>query len=154
MTRQPAVTPSTNPCDERPPAPPCSKRPLEVGCSVMDGQHAQIYDCADTLFDALISGQELEKIGTIAQALCSACHDHFATEERLMETLGYPDATGHAGEHLALEQRLRTLAAGLAARPLEHGTVVALRELLFDWLVRHVSVADRALAEHATRAEA
>jgi hemerythrin len=78
------------------------------------------------------------------QALIAFAQEHFAFEEGLMRSAGYPEAEQHAKYHASLLAELRTF-----CYKVERGLKAdseGLISFLWSWLVQHIGTADRELA--------
>jgi hemerythrin len=82
--------------------------------------------------------QELNKIFT---SLVSYCASHFASEERLMKTHGYPEYQEHqqiharmTGKALALQKEFQTGNLGITLDTMK---------FLEDWVSKHIMVTDK-----------
>ncbi|MBK9654625.1 MAG: bacteriohemerythrin [Rhodanobacteraceae bacterium] len=110
-----------------------------TGVREIDDQHKRLVDYINELQTPGGPGN-----GGVSRVLESAIDYtlyHFAFEEALMESRGYPLLDAHKNVHDAFAQELRALKARFVA-----GTMTAdqLREALARWLFDHISRADTA----------
>lgn len=72
-----------------------------TGHPVIDEEHGKIVDAINDVSDA-ISASDYERCATLLDDFLQICIDHFATEERLLEELGYPGLADHVVFHKEL----------------------------------------------------
>ncbi len=112
-----------------------------VGVPVMDRQHKRLADIVNQLQTDLRAGAELERLALLLSALSQEIQTHFAEEEKLMESIGFPGATDHVQKHLELSRRLADLQERFLAgdKPSVNEVMVFFR----DWFVDHIQKDDR-----------
>ena len=121
-----------------------------VGVKTMDNQHIAMIGMLNELYDAMTSGQALEKTGPLLQRLVNYTNTHFAAEEALMQSSGYLGLAEHRLHH-----------GQLTAQVLEHVArfgqddlflPIQLLQFLREWLSTHIQQEDKAygpwLREH------
>lgn len=107
-----------------------------VGIRVLDDQHEVLFENIRRLRAALAEGKGLSAIPEILQSLDLYGQYHFGTEERLMNSYGYPLRDTHAVQHLAMRAQMIEIKE-LRAR----GDLTAslrLLEALEAWLEEHI----------------
>ncbi|MQY50633.1 sensor domain-containing diguanylate cyclase [Rhodocyclus gracilis] len=112
------------------------------GNALIDRQHIAIFQCANDLLDASVSGRSSDEIAQIVLRLQGEIAQHFADEEGVLRGVEFPGLDSHAAEHAALLARSDGLAQDYAA-----GKVGV--SALFDFVVhelvsRHAFTTDRA----------
>lgn len=116
-----------------------------LGHPLIDRQHRRIEAVGRRMMRAAAAGHGLAELGELMRVT----ERHFATEERLMQGIAYPEMAGHRALHqgvLADMRRMRIqLRRGL---PLHHKLVIQ----VVDWLGHHADAADRNLVEHLNAA--
>jgi hemerythrin len=120
---------------------------LAVGIPEIDTQHQELFSRAERLITSLRAGERDEVLPLLAH-LRDYAVQHFAAEERLMRTLGYPGLADHAAAHetfcaelLSIEKDVqRTGPTALAA--------LTVHNWLSDWLRKHVGGLDLELGRH------
>lgn len=112
-----------------------------TGIAASDQQHKKLIELINTLHDAMAQGQAKAALGKILGELVTYCASHFAMEEKLFDTHGYPDAAAHKEKHqkmtakvLALQQQFEQ---GKAMMTLE------VMEFLQQWLDKHILGTDK-----------
>lgn len=102
----------------------------------MDEQHAVLMDTLNEIRLALVRGQGRERVSDALDRLIEFTRMHFASEEQLLESHGYPGVSEHRDAHRKLlgqieETALRT----------QHNDDLRLKPtLLFlrDWYMTHL----------------
>lgn len=79
-----------------------------VGNPAVDHEHRELIDLINTLHAALRAGGG-EGVEGFFGDLYRAISSHFALEEQLMRTHGYPEYAGHKQEHEALLDAIRDM---------------------------------------------
>jgi hemerythrin-like metal-binding protein len=121
-------------------------KPLAIGITLIDDQHQTLYELLRQLDDRVQSQAGPRILGDALDRLVWHTAMHFADEEALMKSHGYPAATAHTAEHYRLIKVVITLQKRLAAHAddLTSGDMVFLR----DWLEHHILGADIPLGEY------
>lgn len=108
-----------------------------TGVREIDEQHRSLIGYINEL--QAVSVPATRDLGRLLESAIDYTMYHFAFEEALMESRGYPLLDTHKKIHDAFAQELRALKAQFLA-----GTMTAeqLKELLASWLFDHISKAD------------
>jgi hemerythrin len=119
-------------------------------CSVyvaeVDDEHRLLFRLADEIQTALLRGDGIAELRTMAQALVADLAAHFANEEERMHATRYRSITWHRMQHEAATRRALAL-----LRQIESGDREAVSELLqylAEFLKSHLSLTDRMMAAH------
>ena len=117
----------------------------ELGHADIDAQHQRMFLLAEAVVDSLVEkGINKAKVGAgQLQALVDFTEEHFAFEEGLMRSTGYPNAEWHAKFHGSLLAELRTYSGKVQRGELTNA--VGLVNFLWHWLDHHINSSDRAL---------
>ena len=119
----------------------------ELGHAEIDQQHKRLLLLGNAVLEPPFNSAELEPRAAQLQALqlqavIDFAQEHFAFEEGLMRSAGYPGADQHAKYHSSLLTELRTYCfkaqRGLHTNPVG-------RFFLWNWIVPHIDSADRDL---------
>jgi len=112
-----------------------------VNIGILDTQHKTLVTMINDLHQAMTEGSGKDKLGGILSNLIKYTQANFATEERLMQTHGYPDIHAHKSEHegltntvLDLQRRFRSNQVGLS---------IEVMDFLKTWLVKHILGSDK-----------
>lgn len=129
------------------------KSSYSLGINDLDQQHQVIMDCLNQLHEVMMSGRMNEDAAPLIDHLVSLAGEHFATEERLMESTQFPDLADHRAKHQALSQKVREFIARH-----EKGDRAAYSQFMFflrGWMTRHMLNEDHEyapwLAKHGIR---
>jgi hemerythrin-like metal-binding protein len=118
-----------------------------VGITVIDGQHKKLVGLLNELHAAMSRGQATKILTHLFDELVAYTQTHFAAEEALMATHGYPDGPRkvHLAEHAALTHKALELQKKYKA-----GGLVSIEtsEFLRDWLAHHIQGIDHQLGDY------
>jgi hemerythrin-like metal-binding protein len=117
---------------------------LEIGIPEIDYQHRTLVSMLNALGRGIEQGEPATVIGEILEALDGYVHTHFASEERLMQRLGYEFIEEHKEEHHRLAE---TVSRHRAAYSRGECSPQELLEFLIRWLLNHIAGADSYIAE-------
>jgi hemerythrin len=116
----------------------------EIGHAGIDGQHKRLFHLAGAVAESLLKSSDHKPDAAQLQALMDFAREHFAFEEGLMRSAGYPEAERHAKYHVSLLTELKTYCARVERGM--HTNPDSLIEYLWNWLLVHIDTADRDLA--------
>lgn len=104
-----------------------------------DEEHKHLFDLLNGLHSSVGSG-ERSRIGAALDSLIAFVAEHFASEERNMSLVDYPDFKQHKLEHDSLVKLCLDLQAEFHAglTQINEQTTLYLR----DWLCRHIPGVD------------
>jgi hemerythrin len=122
---------------------------LEIGHAQIDEDHRQLVELLNR-FHAVASTRPPEAMD-ILDGLFAHAAAHFAREEQLMTEVGYEHQARHVKEHLHLTDELADRLASLKAGRSTHADLAG---FIRDWLLEHIALTDRALAEAMAKAGA
>jgi hemerythrin len=117
----------------------------ELGHADIDAQHMRMFLLAQRVVDSLVE-KSCGKVAVGAeelQALIDFTGEHFAFEEDLMRSSGYPGAGWHAKYHASLLVELETYCRKVQKSHISNAVVLV--KYLFDWLHQHIDTVDREL---------
>lgn len=112
-----------------------------VNINEIDSQHKKLVDLLNSLHDSMKVGRGSEVLGKTLTELIQYVGTHFATEERLMSTHGYPEYKAHKAEHAKLTQKAIEL-----QKDFQQGAPVITVEVLGflrDWIQNHILGTDK-----------
>jgi len=118
---------------------------LSTGIPEVDGQHRELLAQIAALGHAARTGDVAHAADVLAYLERYAA-EHFATEERIMWGLGYPDREAHWSLHLSFAVELAGRKADHAANRSQALLLVDLAEWMDRWLHDHLLVADAEMA--------
>ncbi len=112
-----------------------------VNIKEIDNQHKQIVDVINHLQASMSQGKGKEVLGKILGNMAQYARGHFATEEKIMQTNGYPGLTEQKKEHEAFTKKALALKADF-----DSGKVsLSIDTMMFlkNWLDDHIANTDR-----------
>jgi hemerythrin len=112
-----------------------------VGVKELDDQHKNLLNIINSL---LLEKQEKitgDKLSEIISSMVHHAYIHFATEERYLEEVHYPDFKQHVLEHISFI--FRTLELSLKVKEGTMNNQLELLNYLKEWYSSHVLGADR-----------
>lgn len=84
-------------------------RVASVGVRAMDQQHGVLMDTLSDIRQALMEGAGRERVQKELNRLLEFARQHFLSEERLLEHMGFPALEEHREAHVRLLQQLEDL---------------------------------------------
>jgi hemerythrin-like metal-binding protein len=122
---------------------------VDLGVESIDSDHRLQIRTVESIENAIRRGASEEVIGPLLAGLAEHTKAHFSAERALMRNSEYPDLEEHLREHDRLLRQLDHLIASYS----EHRVQTALDVLhaLRPWLLDHIDLMDRSLAEHLRR---
>lgn len=107
----------------------------------IDAQHKRMLLLAEAAVESLANSAGHEPGAAQLQALIAFAEEHFAIEESVMRSTGYPEAERHAKSHASLLNELRAYCGRLQQG--RNTVPVGLSDFL--WFTQHIEEADREL---------
>jgi len=124
-----------------------------LGVEDIDRQHRKLFEILGRVHDALLAN-DFSAGPTIRSAvaeLLDDTHEHFASEEAMMEAADYPALTAHRELHLKLLAELRAIE--IRAEFEAQFAPTELAAFLRAWLADHILAEDKAFTEFLRIAE-
>ncbi len=118
----------------------------QVGIRSVDAQHKQLVDIINRLHQAMATGQERIAVGKTLEELIGYTAAHFAAEEEVLESCGYPDFLAHHTEHELLTYAVLEFHQKLMSK--EIGLSIDVMDFLKDWLGQHILNVDMQYAPY------
>jgi hemerythrin-like metal-binding protein len=112
---------------------------VEVGA--LDEHHRHIFQLLNRLHEAMLLAQGRAVLASLLDELIVCLRQHFAGEELLMQSFGYPESLVHELEHERLVGVLLEFREQFADR--REQLVEPLVEFLEGWVIRHILTVDR-----------
>ena len=111
------------------------------GNVLIDEQHRGLFDDANQLLGAVLSGRPTDEVAALVDVLIDDVVQHFTDEEVIIAAAGYPDAAQHAAIHRTLINKAVVLANSFHVGSLSIGALIQF--LVHDLVARHMLGADR-----------
>ena len=111
-----------------------------VGVEILDDQHRALLTLLNELHAASMRGKAQEVAGRLIDQVISIANEHFAAEERFMESIKFPGLAEHRAKHKEMTGKV----AEFVARHKKGDTTVYTQLLYFmrDWLSNHMLTVD------------
>jgi len=118
---------------------------LSIGVEEIDSQHKELLEHFDRLLNACEEGRGMEELKMLLSFLDRYVRTHFNDEEALQLLWHYPGFEAHHKEHESFVERISKLQGEIEREGVAVYHVVETNNLLFKWLVSHISKVDREL---------
>ena len=112
----------------------------------IDAEHRAIYQAVMEMQQAFDGKATPKRMAEALRGLAAVMEDHFAHEERLMQTSRYLSQNWHRQQHDAARKRLKHYGALLEKGDREAAAV--LLDFVGGWLRDHLAVADRMMGAY------
>jgi hemerythrin len=111
-----------------------------VGSELIDTQHKGLVEMTNALFQGCDRHDETISFMRAIQSAVNYAKIHFATEERFMQKVNYPDSVVHKAEHGAFVTEVLK-----QVKNFEEGSCSPLDFALYlkNWLLNHIAVSDK-----------
>lgn len=123
----------------------CWESRFETGDPAVDFDHQVLFALVNELHCSILDGLEPARSRDMVIDFARYANRHFATEESLMVSCGFPGIAEHREAH----ERLRTEVAHMAAKEYLDGLELCL--FAYDWLIGHIIAMDMPMIEHVRR---
>jgi hemerythrin len=124
---------------------------LRIGFETIDSHHKEIFKRYNQLLQACSVGKGREEIAHFIKFLHDYINYHFAEEEAIQLKYSYPGYEEHHKEHERFSRDLVSLERLLAEEGAVLSLVIQTNKLSLNWLVHHISITDKALAEFLSK---
>ncbi|MEW6516733.1 MAG: bacteriohemerythrin [candidate division FCPU426 bacterium] len=121
---------------------------FRVNIVEIDHQHQQLVGMINAMHQAMLQGTARETMGRTISELLSYASRHFASEERLFDRYGYPEAPAHKLEHEAFVAKVSEFKSTLESRQLSLS--ISVMQYLYGWVVNHIKGSDQKYAPFLT----
>lgn len=117
---------------------------LETGNSVVDQQHRGLFNALNQLIQAMNRGKGRDEVHKTLVFMRDYTKRHFASEESIMESHGYPELAEHREMHAAFVKKLQQIEDRY-----ERGASVTISVMQFirDWLIQHIQEQDQRMTQ-------
>ena len=120
---------------------------LAIGVPAIDDQHQELFRRFNTLLKACNEGRGKEEVGQLIQFLRDYVAVHFLDEETIQVEQAYPGFAAHQRQHLEFVGRLDALHRQFFAEGASLPLVIQTNAMLVEWLINHISKADRLIGD-------
>ncbi len=119
-----------------------------VRIAEVDEQHRQLLAHLDSVLQSTAEGHGRADLPDFVAFLAGYTREHFATEERWMDVLGYPGYAEHAAAHRRFLDQVAAAIAESEASSTRSSVLVQTLKTVCDWVWTHVEEEDLKFAAH------
>jgi hemerythrin len=122
-----------------------------LGVKIIDEQHKHLFDLTNELYEKCHLGESAvhDQFIKTLHMLVQYVIEHFSTEEKIMTQIGYPGIAEQKEQHGAFTRKVmeesKKYGGGTSNVPQD------LVHFLRDWIVSHIAVYDKVLADYIHR---
>lgn len=120
---------------------------LETGNPVIDREHRELFQAVNQLMDSCDKGQGRASMEPAIQFLLNYVDKHFAHEEQLQQSTGYPGIAAHRAFHANYRATLRNIVAQIPAAGPSITDLMKLNAHI-GVLITHIRTGDKKLGAH------
>jgi len=124
---------------------------LSIGVLEIDIQHKLLFEKVNGFLEACQSSADSDTVHRLFWFLEAYAITHFNEEEKLMLRLAYPDYLPHRKLHLEFASEVATIKERLRIEGPTENLVRSMTKFISNWLVQHISNADRAIGTFVNR---
>ncbi len=117
-----------------------------LGLPDIDEQHRTWFSLTDRLMQAIHAGATTQSLEGVLDDLLAFSREHFAYEEKLMASIGYPDCEDHQRLHEEFLGHIAQLRERLSEGRIKIG--LELLDTIVGWLRTHILIEDRKYSRH------
>jgi len=112
-----------------------------VGVKTIDQQHSGLFAIVNELHAAMMNRQAKNVMGALLDKLVKYTQEHFAYEERMMDSSKFPGSETHKAHHVELTKQV----VEFMGRYKRGDTMVNVELLRFlsEWLTKHIQKEDK-----------
>ncbi|MDR1301418.1 MAG: bacteriohemerythrin [Treponema sp.] len=117
-----------------------------VGISFIDEQHKELINLTNMLYAGCLEGNATAYFMQTIHGTVDYVKYHFSAEEKLLESVNYPDIVNHKREHEGfvknIFEQVKSFEAGKKFVPNEFV------RYLKDWILTHIALTDKKYAQY------
>jgi hemerythrin-like metal-binding protein len=102
----------------------------------IDEQHRKLFAYINEMYEAMKVGKGREVLGAVLAGLLNYTKEHFAAEEKLMHSNGYPAYHSHKSQHDAFTRKIMEFEEQLRAK--DFALSIEVSRFLKEWLQNHI----------------
>ncbi len=118
---------------------------FKLGIEMIDNEHLKLVEMLNQVYALLSEGQKDAARQYFTETLSSYVNEHFANEERFMESFAYPGLEEHKKIHENFKKTFQELVPQIAS-----AEEAAFRKALtdaFTWIITHIGKTDKRYAK-------
>jgi len=121
---------------------------LEVGITLIDNQHRELFKKADELFEAGKNGKSKDYILKLFDFLGDYTKTHFKEEENYMQSIKYPGYESQKKAHANFIEKLGSLRNDCEKSGVNLSVILNTNQFILEWLTKHISIDDKKIGEY------
>ncbi len=125
----------------------------ELGVSLIDFQHKELFRRVDVFFQTLRStapwDQKVEQVNETLAFMKAYVVAHFQDEEAYQLEIGYPGYEAHRQKHLDMVQYVLDFSEQYEKKGCDEQLMLKFAGKLLAWLINHVAAEDQRIATYA-----
>ena len=117
-----------------------------VGVPELDSQHQKLFKLINDMMERFQQGERHDALSEAAVELVGYSNEHFAYEEKFMESIGFPYLDSHKRQHAGCKKKIREYLLRLkSGKPVSYFEILA---FLQEWVENHIAQDDGRYAEY------
>lgn len=125
---------------------------FSVGIDEIDIQHKKLIAILNDIYDGVKNEHGQEAITEVLPRLLDYTREHFQTEEKFMQEIGYPDFAEHLESHVALATKVENFC--MNQENSKDINQLEVTSFVMDWLKDHIMEEDMRYAKYAVSKKA
>jgi len=121
---------------------------LLTGVEKIDEQHKELINRIDLVRQAGKNGTSAKEIIPTLMFIQKYVSKHFADEEELQLSCGYPKYNEHKAAHISFSKKVETLFDKCNDEGVNLITILETNKILYNWLVTHIHKVDMEFAQY------
>ena len=118
---------------------------FKLGIDGMDNQHIKLIDMLNEVHELLADRRENEARVYFADSLSAYVNEHFSSEEKFLQSMGYTDFEQHKKIHDSFKRSFQELAPSIRTGSDDESFRKALSDT-YHWIINHIGKVDRKYA--------
>jgi hemerythrin len=120
-----------------------------VGVPEVDAQHKGMFALVNELHETMAAGKGKDALDRVIASLANYARIHFAAEERLMESCGYPRLSQHQEQHDTFTKKILDFQEAHLTGKI--ALSVDIMDFLKGWLRQHILGSDKMFSPYVIR---
>jgi len=116
---------------------------LNIGVEEIDTQHQELFRRFDLFLSACEAGEGIARLNELLEFLSDYVQYHFQDEEKTHLQHGYTHYEEHLKQHEKFIEDFKKMQAGARAEGVALHHIIDTNNLLFKWIINHISKADK-----------
>jgi methyl-accepting chemotaxis protein/hemerythrin len=112
----------------------------------LDSEHQKLFHLINDLNEAMLQGQSSTVINNIIQGLIDYTEKHFSHEEKILESINYPELAEQKRLHKMFVNKIIDFKDELASG--EMLLSVKIIQFLKEWLIKHIMIVDKKYSKY------